>query len=263
MGEQQVLLFHLQICYGFGIYCYQGRVIYRYPHNIVFLNLHCFQNCHASVLDVCGFWATVQNHTHQFIWASTTAGFPLGHSSPCAHRVSTGLTRDGGDAGGQVLLEGVLVRLRLLGLRQDVVPRVGKVGDLDLLCLRRLQLLQALRVPPLLRLHPRPDPLPPPEDQRYSVAYGLGHDLEIVLVEKSRVNLERRHMLSKVPCTWLGTTRAHTQCSNLFQMRKHHFETIWIYIDSFLTRTGAQELDGVGFFFSKTSIPNALKNPRM
>lgn len=107
------------------------------------------------------------------------------------------LTGNRGDAGGQVLLEGVLVSLGLLGLGQDVVARVGQVGDLDVLWLRGLGALRALRVPALLRLHPGPDPLPPPQDQSHTVTDGLGHDLEVTLVEEPRVDLQGRTRLAR------------------------------------------------------------------
>lgn len=134
---------------------------------------------------------------------------PSRHSSLCAHEANAGLTSDRGDAGGQVLLEGVLVCLRLLRLRQDVVARVGQVGDLDLLCLRHLQFIQAFRVAAFLWLHPGPDALPPPEDQRHSVTDGLGHDLEIVLVEKPRVNLQRSTHLARSWAHGWARTQAH------------------------------------------------------
>lgn len=76
--------------------------------------------------------------------------FTLGHSSPRAHKTNTRLTCNRRDAGGQVLLKGMLVRLRLLRLRQDMVTSVRKVGDLDLLSMRCLQLLQTFRVPTFL-----------------------------------------------------------------------------------------------------------------
>lgn len=217
---------------------------------------------HLSQIFV-GFELLCKNHPHQFTWAQVIVGFPLRPSSLCAHEANTGLTGDRGDAGGQVLLEGVLVRLWLLRLWQDVVARVGQVGDLHLLCLRRLRLVQALRVTALLRLHPGPDALPPPEDQRHSVTDGLGHDLEIVLMEKARVNLQRNTHLAR---SWARGWHAHKHTHNTgtsSQQRKHPFETTWIYINLFLTRTGTQELDGVGFFLSKISIPNALKKPKI
>lgn len=211
---------------------------------------HRFQNRYARVPGVCGVGAQCKP-THISPCGRRSEWVSPSDTHPHVPRPSTALTGNRGDAGGQVLLERVLVGLGLLGLRQDVVARVGQVGDLDVLRLRGAGPVPGVGVTALLRLHARPDALAAPQDQRHAVPDGLGHDLQVVLVEKPRVNLQG---------STLSAGSRHTGTSS--QQRKHLFETTLIDRDLFLLRTGTQELDGMGFSLGKISIPNALKNPR-
>lgn len=122
---------------------------------------------------------------------------------------------------------------------------MGQVGDLHvLLCWRCPGPVPSLGVTALLRLHARPDALPAPQDQRHAVTDGLGHDLEIVLVEEARVDLQGSTHSARAPAR-----------------EPPPLETTPTYRRTFPTRTGTQELSGVRFFLTKTSIPDALKNP--
>lgn len=84
----------------------------------------------------------------------------------------------------------MLVGLWLLGLWWPGLPSLCMVGHLDLQGHRRTPgLVRAAHILLLLGLQCRPDPLPPPLDQRHTVTDRLGHDLDVTLVEESRLNL--------------------------------------------------------------------------
>lgn len=145
------------ICF-FRIYFYWRR---SYLHTMFFSWNFFFIS--KRVQDTCGLWANVQKQASCFTAELTLLLiFTVGHSSSCTYEVNMRLTCNRCDAGGQVLLKGVLVCLRLLRLRQDMVTGVRKVCDLNLLCLWGLQLLQAFRISTFLWLYSRPNSLSSP-----------------------------------------------------------------------------------------------------